>query len=255
MKITHRRYLKIIWLCLLGSMIHKDGWAVEDYAAKVTDPLLQSWRWQSFSQLNGKGYRCMAEAADRSVWFGVDQGVMRYDGINWTLFTPDDGLIGAPVTALLSARDGSIYAGTDKGVSRFKNGTWQRILPAEKDFTEKIYHIYQTSDGSLWLGIDSGALRIEDRHVTLYTMNNDEHNLKKIIPNLKIAAVPFQLDATSGFSTYRFHQDRKGFLWFGLLDGTLVRHTVDTAQPEDPSAWQIVDRHDGLDVGQAPSMQ
>ena len=47
-----------------------------------------------------------------------------YDGVTWTPFTPDDGLIGAPVNDLSGMRDGSVYAGTDAGIGRFSGGAW-----------------------------------------------------------------------------------------------------------------------------------
>ncbi|MBI2951856.1 hypothetical protein HYY27_07175, partial [bacterium] len=67
------------------------------------------------------------------MWFGVDDGVRRYDGFHWTAYTQTEGLLGAPVNALCATRDGGVYAGTEAGISRFHEGRWQRVFPPEGD--------------------------------------------------------------------------------------------------------------------------
>ncbi len=93
--------------------------AVRPYQPAATDPLLEPWRWRTFAELKGLGLRCLVEARDGALWFGVDEGVQRYDGIKWrTYSSAADGPYGAPVNVLFAARDGSVYAGSDKGISR-----------------------------------------------------------------------------------------------------------------------------------------
>ncbi len=60
------------------------GRAAQPYEPVHPDPILERWRWSAFSELNGLGLRCLAEARDGAIWFGTDSGVRRYDGVNWT---------------------------------------------------------------------------------------------------------------------------------------------------------------------------
>ena len=87
--------------------------AVQPYQPVHPDPLSEPWRYRSFPELKGQGLNSMAEARDGAIWFGVDRGARRYDGVHWTLYTPEDGLLGAPVRSLCSATDGSVYAATE----------------------------------------------------------------------------------------------------------------------------------------------
>ena len=107
---------------LIFSLSMAECWAAQPYEPVQTDPVLEPWRWTSFSELNGQGLQCLAEDRDGHMWFGVDAGAMRYDGVAWTPFTEKDGLYGSPVMALCGARGGSMYAGTSMGISRFADG-------------------------------------------------------------------------------------------------------------------------------------
>ena len=42
----------------------------------------------------------MAEDRDGNLWFGVDDGVVRYDGLEWVDYTEEDGIYGSPVVTL-----------------------------------------------------------------------------------------------------------------------------------------------------------
>ena len=105
-----RNYLTILRLlrsicvgaCLLWTVPAN---AVQPYTPVHPDPVLEPWRWTTFSELNGLGLRCLTEDRDGNVWFGVDKCARRYDGKSWTDYTSADGLYGAPVLALSGARD------------------------------------------------------------------------------------------------------------------------------------------------------
>jgi len=114
------------------------------------DPVLESWRWRSFPELKGLGLRCMAEDRDGRMWFGTDDGVRCYDGMGWTAYTPENGLLGAPVNELYAGEDGSVYAGSDWGIDRFDEGIWTRVFPVEEDLPWPIDRILEGADGSIW---------------------------------------------------------------------------------------------------------
>ncbi len=165
-------------------------WAVRPYQPVHPDPVLESWRWRSFLELKGLGLKCMAEAKDGAMWFGVDDGVVRYDGITWTTYTPEDGLLGAPVVALCATRDGSVYAGTNLGINRFSEGKWRPVFPPEGDLPWFINDLMEASDGSVWAGTWWGALRLDREGSTLYTTEEMGAALKLIAPYVRLSIVP-----------------------------------------------------------------
>ena len=164
--------------------------AVESYVPSHPDQVLESWRWRVFSELKGLGLRAMAESEDRLLWFGIDQGVLCYDGLNWTTYTPEDGLIGAPVNVLYAGRDGSVYAGTDMGISRFRDGSWSRLFPPEGELPWPIDQIIEDSADNIWAATAWGALRLNDRGAVLYTTEEMGEALRTQAPYVELFPVP-----------------------------------------------------------------
>ncbi len=176
--------------CLFVLFVIQTLYAATPYRPVHPDPVLESWRWRSFPELKSQGLQCMAEDKDGNMWFGVDDGVRRYDGIRWTAYTPADGLPGAPVNALCATRDGFVYAGTELGISRFSDGKWRPVFPPEGNLPWLIRNLMEASDGSLWAGTLWGALRLDREGSTLYTPEETGAALKLIAPSVRLAIVP-----------------------------------------------------------------
>ncbi len=100
----------IILIAIVTSLATK-CWAAKPYTPVMADPVLEPWRWTSFPELKGLGLECLAEDSEGNIWFGVDDGVRVYDGVSWTAYTSEDGIVGNDVSALLATSDGSVFAG------------------------------------------------------------------------------------------------------------------------------------------------
>jgi len=148
--------------------------------------MLEPWRWQFFSQLDGVNVQCIAEDNGGTIWFGTEEGVIHYDGLHWTKFGEEDGLYGTFVTTLCVTKYGEVFAGTEKGISKYHEGTWIRFFP-KSDINWPINSIKQFSNGTLWAGTDWGALNFKGENTFLYTSEemmvvsrNLEHSLNVI---------------------------------------------------------------------------
>ncbi|MDA0747428.1 MAG: hypothetical protein O2954_12985, partial [bacterium] len=164
--------------------------AEKPYVPVQPDPFLESWRWRSFPELSGLGLSCLAEDKEGNMWFGVTDGVRRYDGVNWTAFTQEDGILGAPVAAILGARDGSVYAGTPDGISRFDGRKWQRVFPPEGGPMCGVMNMIEGIDASLWAATAWGALHLGADGQTLYTSADIAVSAQKPMPGLRVVSVP-----------------------------------------------------------------
>ena len=164
--------------------------AIRPYRPIHPDPVSEPWRWRSFPKLKGQGLRCLAEAKDGAMWFGTDEGVQRYDGLRWTLYTPEDGLYGAPVNVLCATQDGSVYAGTDLGISRFVEGVWRRVFPPEGDLPWPVNDLMEAADGSLWAGTAWGALWLDRERSVLYATKAMGNALRVLSPYVRLSIVP-----------------------------------------------------------------
>ena len=65
--------------------------AKNPYTPKIADPLMETWRWTNYAELNGKGTRCIIEDNNNCVWFGVNEGLLSYDGLEWQEYKEKNG--------------------------------------------------------------------------------------------------------------------------------------------------------------------
>jgi serine phosphatase RsbU (regulator of sigma subunit)/ligand-binding sensor domain-containing protein len=217
--------------------------AVSPYTPIRPDPIIEPWRWTVFPELSGLGLRCMAEDRDGKIWFGVRDGVMIYDGVDWVTYTPENGLIGAPVLCLLASRDGSVYAGTSFGISRYHDGKWTQTFPDQGDCLW-INDIIEAPDGALWSAAQWGLLRMRDSKASIFTTEDWTPYLRSIAPDANLVIVPDHVvrkvrsttervasssmaTATSGLrATYQGQPSRVGSVWKLAANGPAAKAGV-----------------------------
>jgi PAS domain S-box-containing protein len=162
----------------------------EPYVPSHPNPFEESWRWTIFPELNGHGLRCMAQTQDGTLWFGTDEGVWSYNGTTHRIYTPQDGLLDAPVFVLYATQDGRLYAGTAQGISVYQNGTWARHFPVQGDLPWPINALYETNEGILWAGTGWGLLKADTTHPELYTTDAMAKAIAPLMPSLITHTIP-----------------------------------------------------------------
>ena len=220
--------------------------AVQPYAPKIADPLLDPWEWQKIAELDGKTPRCMIEGKDGAMWFGVNDGVMRFDGESWQSFKPADGLVGTPTNALCCTPDGQIYAGSDRGISRFVGGRWERFLPTGAGRDLLINSLLVAADDSVWAGSAGFILHAQDKNCTIFATASQSEALAKSWPEATIVRLPGNIPMSGLIDIY---ETRDGMIWYGLATGEMVRHDPHRASREDPTAWRVFTEADGYRRG------
>lgn len=225
------------------------------YTPIISDPILEPWRWRNFPELQGRIIECMTEAKDSSIWFGLNNGVARYDGVNWSYYTPKDGIVGRHVTALYAARDGSVYAGTEVGISRFVNGRWRPFFPLFRNLTFKVHQIRQFTDGSIWAGMAGGAVCVKGDSVTIYSIKSVLHQILQIRSSVTVIELPI-LTREKSFTVFDVYQDQSGAIWFLSSTGSyirgksqVIRYEYKYNRPEDPKSWTMFIDIDGVEAG------
>lgn len=229
------------------------------------DPMVESWRWQVFPELNGLGSYCMAEDAGGTLWFGTADGVWSFDGNEWHSASALDLHASGSVMALCGASDGSMYAGGRWGISRFHGGVWTRIFPVKGSGVGEVRKIVFTADGDLWAATASGVLRRHGSDWILYTTPQ----MEKTVGTGKVLRIErwpdslSQAPSTSGAS--RRHDlvtvcvGDGGALWFGTEGGELLRFIPEAegAGPggkERAADWTLFNEADGIVRGRRPAM-
>lgn len=130
-----------------------------------------------------------------NLWIGAEQGVAKFDGSFWNLYTGKEGLPYNNFTCAAAGQDGEIWFGTTKGAIRVENDYFyyrfsRRWLP-----DDHVNDIAVDSNGTAWIATNKGISQIDSRIMTFeekaafFTkLTEDRHNrMGFIAPNeLKI---------------------------------------------------------------------
>ncbi|HEV2802254.1 MAG TPA: two-component regulator propeller domain-containing protein [Pyrinomonadaceae bacterium] len=108
-------------LCLLLLLIAAIPAAALDPNKLITQYGHTAWRVQDGDLTNPAG---ITQTRDGYIWIGTAEGLMRFDGVRFTLWTPPEGqsLPGRGFASLLGSRDGSLWIGTTSGLAQLKDG-------------------------------------------------------------------------------------------------------------------------------------
>ncbi len=155
--------------------------------------------WKHFTEsdgvLGGQATTIKAHGNDVYVAFGSyedNYGVSKFDGENWTNFTPDNGLIGTSVREICVDEDSAIWFCTDAGVAKFDGSNWQYYTTADGLGSNIVNGMEIDNYNNMWFGTYSyntnsgGITKFDGESWTTYTVEDG-------LPTHKI----FQLECTS----------------------------------------------------------
>jgi signal transduction histidine kinase/ligand-binding sensor domain-containing protein len=196
----------------------------------------------------------IAQAQDGYLWFGTNHGVLRFDGVRFSLFTPiggDASYFGASivltpamkspyVNRLLVDRQGRLWVGTyGAGIVQMDNGKVVRTYSQGDGLSSNVITaLHEGRDGSIWLGTNDGAIQrlyagmiatirpsVGDSPVVNWIADDfvngvwvaDEHGLLSIKGN-KTIRYPIRDDTVPG-EPLTILAEAKGRLWIGTRIG------------------------------------
>ena len=90
---------------------------------------------------------------------GTYEGVVRYDGENFTPLSPGEGAFNNRVTSVYRTPDGLLVMGTDEGVWLHDGRTPAQLDTRDGLAGNKIRAIYPDADGALWFATNGGVTR------------------------------------------------------------------------------------------------
>jgi signal transduction histidine kinase/ligand-binding sensor domain-containing protein len=174
--------------------------------------------------LSQSSVQCILQDDQGFLWFGTEDGLNRFDGINFTIYRhnpQNPGSLSAnTISRLLQDREGFIWVGTiGGGLNRLDRKTESfthfRHDPqnASSLSANDIHAIFQDQEGRIWIGTPAGLDLWQENSSGFLHFTSDP-------------AIPTSL--SSGEVT-AIHQDRRGDLWIGTESG-LDRYIPDTDQ-------------------------
>lgn len=168
MKRTLLALLSIALLTGLGSAAH---------AADASVPNMPKFRWENFTTAQGlpdNHVFCVLVDGD-SIWAGTENGLARYEGGKWRIYTPKDGLAHRVVLSLaLDPKSGDVWAGTMAGLSHISAGRIDTYTQLNSGLSNDVVYGVSVYGDYVWTATASGASRLntETGEWTLYNERN-----------------------------------------------------------------------------------
>ncbi|MFY0688554.1 MAG: response regulator [Cyclobacteriaceae bacterium] len=190
--------------------------AQDVYTPSRPDPMLESWRYSYFPELEGLGIRDMTAIPPFELfWFALDSGVMSYDGYNWVHYGHEDGLDGGAVFKIVADEQGKVYAATAKGIYAFDGDKWESLFVIENRLNWVVYSL-SVLGNSVWVASDQGVVSISDNRSIVLTsrdrlksLNEQEFDEVLVIPSEMLLNESFEF-----FSD--IVQIDSGKIWLGV---------------------------------------
>lgn len=148
--------------------------------------------WQEKEGLLQSSVQALAQTPDGYLWFGTEEGLMRYDGVRFVGFTSQDGtgLTDDNVRALAVAPDGALWVGTFASVLRFDGHTFQVEISSESTGRLQVESLLFDASGRLWVGTaGSGLMTLDEGKVSSLTTADG-------LPDNQITAMRWLHDGT-----------------------------------------------------------
>lgn len=184
----------------------------------------KSVRFQRFSVENGlpqPSVTSIIQDSDGFLWFGTFEGLCRFDGYSFKVYTHNDknpsSIGGDHISTLFLDRKNQLWVGFQVGgLSKYDRMTdafvTYRRNPGDKRSisSNSIYHIIQDAEGVLWIATGYGLNRFdpEQGYFESCFPTPESPDMKDVLPRLMVCLV----------------EDAGGVLWIGTQGGLLKFH-------------------------------
>ena len=206
--------------------------------------------WQTAQGLPQNSVLALAQTQDGFLWLGTEEGLVRYDGIRFTIF--DKHALGVQtnqVQALYVDHNQNLWIGTSVGgLSCFSHGKFIGYTARPGGLSSNsIRAFYEDKNGALWIGTDGGGLnRVQNGHFQVFTkadgltdnniiaLSGDENGTLWIGTHAglsRYAGGKFSTFTEEGLGNEVIRSvlvDRHNVVWVGTSDG-LIRISGDGA--------------------------
>jgi PAS domain S-box-containing protein len=196
-----------VWASMfaLAASVPASGQTTERAALNPARSVTQYLRsaWQRAEGLPQNTVMDVLQARDGYLWATTQDGLARFDGLRFTLFTTstDPALTSDDFTTLLEDRSGTLWAGTaGGGLYTLRNGRLQPFsggtLPSAV-----VTDLFEDPDGTLWIATLGGLSRFANGALTTFTT----------------------ADGLPGNGVRSLTRDRRGTLWIATEAGIALR--------------------------------
>lgn len=145
-----------------------------DPAKEIGQYVLDQWSTNQGLPVNS--VLAIAQTPDGYLWLGTEAGLVRFDGITFTVFDKHNtpALLSNEVKALVVGHDGALWIGTHGGgVTRLANGSFRTFSRQDGLSSNSVLSLFEDRAHTLWIGTDGGGLdRLADGRITPFKSKN-----------------------------------------------------------------------------------
>ncbi len=159
------KYLKfVIFACLI---FHQNTALGLDPNKSMTQYIQTTWT--SKEGLPGDSITDLMQDSMGYVWIGTYGGPVRFDGVEFEIFTKykNEGFKGISARVIIEDRRGAIWIGTNgNGVARWRDGKFSMYTEEHRLPDNSIRSLFEDRDGTIWVGTTKGVGRIRGKDFT-----------------------------------------------------------------------------------------
>lgn len=164
------------------------------------EDLFVATKWQTREGLPQNSVLSIVQTRDGYLWLGTFNGLVRFDGVNFTAFTVSNTpeLLSDSINVLKVASDGTLWIGTGGGGLVSYDGRKFRRVPPEEGFSEtEVLYLLNGPDDALFVGTATSLYRYDGRRFSVTAqLPGDMRPLNRVGFD---AAGQFWLSTASGF--------------------------------------------------------
>lgn len=156
--------------------------------------------WQSAQGLPQNSVLAIAQTPDGYLWLGTEEGLVRFDGIHFTLLDKRiSGLLSNQIQLLYVDHSSNLWIGTNGGgLGRYSHGKFSVYTSSSGLPNDSIHALYEDKQGAIWIGTDGGGLiRLQNGKLRVFTT----------------------ADGLADNAVFSIAGDEKGTLWIGTHNG------------------------------------
>jgi len=233
--------------------------------------------WQTKDGLPQNAIETLAQTPDGYLWGGTWEGLVRFDGVRFTVFdfTNTPALQARSIRSLATDSKGTLWIGTDAGLTRMSGGTFSRIEVPPHLLLRNLKTVLPTRDGAVWIATTGhGLVRFFNGQFQAWTTDTGLAS-NRVGGLVEDAAGTVWIGTTGGLQRWdgmalregppfekgqvpvlSLALDRDGLLWAGTEDGTVyqlrdgrMQPVPEASLPGAPIEALFVDRLNTLWVG------
>ena len=138
-----------------------------DPAKRITQYVFDSWQLRD--GLPVSGVRSIAQTPDGYMWFGTEEGLVRFDGVRFTTFARDDRQRPFTIDSMLVDHDGALWLGTTAGLVLWKHGVAASYTTRDGLAHNAVRCLYEDRQHVIWVCTRGGLSRFDRSRFTTYT--------------------------------------------------------------------------------------